>query len=257
MPAYASQVENAEAIFSRPRKPVNAAHPSKAARDASISGLYPFDFAQVPLRAPYQSIGRDKDPDAGTGSGSGSASPPARPAKPDAGGGSGSGSAAPPARPAKKAGVDSFSVTWKKDAAQSSATSERLRIDFRATFKNDATHDPGLCEFRQNAFHHLEITDGPHKGLKEDNGPIHDDHYSRADDVNSNPATGTLFEGYDNPGVTPGSLDKDDVIDYSFTAEQMIIDTSDNNKVLQTKGPHTATIKGKHPRAHDGVPASL
>jgi hypothetical protein len=248
MRAYASQSENTETILVRPPKTANATSASKAARDQNSSGpnAHASDFRQVPIRPPSQSISRDKDPpDPGSGSGSGSAQTPA-PAPAPA-----------PAHPAKKAGVDTFSVTWKKDAAQSSATSERLRIDFKATFKNDATYDPALCEFRQNAFHHLEITDGPHKGLKEDNGPIHDDHYSRADDVNSNSATGTLFEGYDNPGVTPNSLDKDDVIDYSFTAEQMIIDTSDNNKILPTKGPHTATIKGKHPRSYDGVPVTL
>lgn len=245
MRAYATQAENTGAIFARLPKPNNAAT-SKATRDhnASGSGRYASDFRQVPIQAPRQAVGRDKDPDPGSGSGSGSARPPA-PAPAPA-----------PAPPAKKAGVDTFSVKWKKDIAQSSATSERLRIDFRATFKNDATYDPSLCEFRQNAFHHLEITAGPHKGLKDDNGPIHDDNYSRADDVNSNPATGTLFEGYDNPGVDPGSLDKDDVIDYSFTAEQLVIDKRDNS-VLEKKGPHTATIKGKHPRAYNGVPKTL
>jgi hypothetical protein len=246
MRAYTSQVENTDAIFPRLRKPHNAAGASKTAsdHDGPWSNAHAFDFGQVPVRAPQQRIAQDRDPNAGSGSGSGSARPPA-PAPVPA-----------PAPPAKKAGVDTFSVKWKKDAAQSSATSERLRIDFRATFKSDATYDPSLCEFRQNAFHHLEITAGPNKGLKDDNGPIHDDNYSRADDVNGNPATGTLFEGYDNPGVIPNSLDKDDVIDYSFTAEQMIIDKRDNT-VLQKKGPRTATIKGKHPRGYNGVPVNL
>ncbi|HKA56568.1 MAG TPA: hypothetical protein VKJ47_23225, partial [Candidatus Binatia bacterium] len=196
-------------------------------------------------------FGQDKDPQPGAGSGS--AQPPAQAPKqtPPAN--------QPPANqpPAKKAGVDTFSVTWKKEPA-SGATTAQFRIDFRATFKNDATHDPALADFRQNAFHHLEITAGPHKDLPvEDNGPLHDDGYSRADDVNSNPSNGTLFEGYDNPGTKIGSLDKDDVLNYSFTAEQMIIDTSDNNKVIAKKGPHTGTITGKDPRHCTGVPKSL
>jgi hypothetical protein len=153
--------------------------------------------------------------------------------------------------------VDSFTVTWKKEPS-SGASKAQFRIDFRATFKNDATHDPALADFRQHAFHKMKITAGPNRNTPpEDNSPIHDDGYTRADDVNSNPATGTLFEGYDNPGTKEGSLDKDDVLDYSFTAEQVIIDTSDNNKEIAKKGPHTATITGKHPRSYNNVPKTL
>ena len=47
------------------------------------------------------------------------------------------------------------------------------------------------------------------------------------------------------------------MIDYSFTAEQMIIDTSDSNKVLERRGPHTATIKGKDARVYGNVPKKL
>jgi len=244
MRAYAAQAENSQAILSpRLQRPRNPASPSKMGRDNGIAGANSRvrDFSQVPLHA---GIGQDRGPGPGSGSGSGSARAPA-PAPVPA-----------PAPPAKKAGINTFAVTWKKEPA-SSATTAQLRIDFSATFKNDSAHDPALAEFRQNAFHKLEITDGPHKGLKEDNSPLHDDNYSRADDVNGNPTTSTRFDGYDNPGTKQGTLDKDDVIDYSFTAEQMIIDTSDNNKVLAKKGPHTATIKGKHPRAFAGVPKTL
>jgi hypothetical protein len=34
---------------------------------------------------------------------------------------------------------------------------------------------------------------------------------------------------------------------YSFTAEQMIIDTADGNKVIAKRGPHAATATGKGP----------
>ena len=46
-------------------------------------------------------------------------------------------------------------------------------------------------------------------------------------------------------------------MDFTFTAEQMIIDTSDGNKVIKQRGPHTATIKGKHERTFDGVPKTF
>ncbi len=47
------------------------------------------------------------------------------------------------------------------------------------------------------------------------------------------------------------------MLDYTFTVEQMIIDTSDGNKVIEKRGPHTATIKGKHPRVYGNVPKKL
>jgi hypothetical protein len=66
------------------------------------------------------------------------------------------------------------------------------------------------------------------------------------------------FVTEDNPGNTVDTpLGKDDVLGYSFTAEQMIIDTGDSNKVIAKRGPHTGTIKGTHPRAFSGVPKTL
>jgi hypothetical protein len=151
----------------------------------------------------------------------------------------------------KSAGVDSFSVNWAGTTSERKAT---LHLDFTAKFAKDATHDPTVAEFRQNAFHKYEITDGPHKGTKSDNSPLHDDSYTRADDHQHTRADQD-FVSTDNPGVR--HLSPNDVIDYAFTAEEMIIDTSQGNKVIAKRGPHTATIKGKHPRTVDGVPASL
>ncbi len=151
----------------------------------------------------------------------------------------------------KTAGVDSFTVTWKENPA-TTPTSPRLRIDFSATFKDDATHDPALAEFRQNEGHLLLITAGPHSGTKKGRS-FRDDNYSRADDK-VNAKTSKYFACADNPGMP--SISADDVIDYTVTAEQMIIDTSTNN-VVQKKGPHTGTIKGKHPRVCGGVPVTL
>jgi hypothetical protein len=160
------------------------------------------------------------------------------------------GAAAPPSG-TKSAGVDSFSVKWASTAGERKAT---LHIDYAAKFTKDDAHDPAIANFRQNAFHKYEITDGPHKGMKSDNSPLHDDSYTRADD-HQHSLTDQDFVSTDNPGVR--HLSPDDVIDYTFSAEQMIIDTSAGNKVIAKRGPHTAMIKGKHPRTVEGVPASL
>ncbi|HMG78874.1 MAG TPA: hypothetical protein VK591_09330 [Xanthobacteraceae bacterium] len=154
-----------------------------------------------------------------------------------------------PAAPAKTAGVDSFSVTWSKHAGAGAADA-KLRLDFTAKFKNDATHDPALAGFRQSVMSTWDITAGPNKGRKGTSAPMHDDHYSRADDPNHK-ITDVDFSSNDNPGYD--DLDKDDVLDYSFTAQDTIIDTSQANKVIATQGPHTATVKGKHPRTYTGV----
>jgi hypothetical protein len=155
----------------------------------------------------------------------------------------------------KKAGVESFTVDWAKGAIID-PTAAKLRLDYNAKFKKDDDHDPALAEFRQNAGDKWEITDGPHKGQK-GASPLADDNYSRADDLAGNKKTDQLFYSNDNPGWGIGKLDKDDVLDYEFTAEQMIIDTSDGNKVIAKRGPHTGTIKGKSPRVHGNVPKKL
>src|SRR5258706_9541880 len=169
-----------------------------------------------------------------------------------AGAAAGGAAAAAPAK--KKAGVDSFKVDWSKNAS-AGATNATLRLDATAKFKNDATYDPALAEYRQNVMTKWEITDGPHKGRSGDTSPMHDDNYSRADDLNGNAITDVDFYTNDNPGFGAAfGLDKNDVVDYAFTAEEMIIDTSDGNKVLSKVGPHTGTIKGKHPRTYGGLP---
>ncbi|HUT46924.1 MAG TPA: hypothetical protein VMX36_11610 [Sedimentisphaerales bacterium] len=172
-------------------------------------------------------------------------------------GGTGPKDAGPPAGVSKKkAGVESFEVKWTKNPISGPKTA-KLRLDYSAKFKKDATHDPTVAEFRQNAFHTFEVTAGPYKGQKHDNPPLHDDNYSRADDTAGNTINDVNFVSNDNPGTVENHLDKNDVIDYSFTAEQMIIDTSDGNKEIAKRGPHTATIKGKDPRKFDGVPKTF
>jgi len=161
-----------------------------------------------------------------------------------------------PAAPAKakKAGVDSFKVKWSKHSGAGAANA-KLRLDYNAKFKKDGDHDPALADFRQSVMSTWDITAGPHKGRKGTTSPMHDDNYSRADDLSGNKITDVDFYSNDNPGYD--DLHRDDVLDYSFTAEQTIIDTSQVNKVIAKRGPHTATVKGKHPRTYDGVPRTL
>lgn len=154
----------------------------------------------------------------------------------------------------KKAGVEHFFVRWKKHA-NAGPTNERFRIDFFVRFKKDAQHDPALAEYRQNVMTKYNITDGPHKGDKWDSSPLHDDNYSRADDVFGNAISDVEFISNDNPGIS--GLHQDDYLNYSFTAEQIIIDISQNNKVIAKLGPVTVTITGKHPRKYSGVPKTL
>lgn len=169
--------------------------------------------------------------------------------------GNGGAKPAPPPPPkAKTAGVDSFEVKWSKHAGAGAANA-KLRLDYTAKFKKDAAHDPALAEFRQSVMSTWDITAGPHKGRKGTTAPMHDDNYSRADDLAGHSIADVDFYSNDNPGYD--DLDKDDVIDYSFTAEQTIIDTSQANKVIAKRGPHTATVKGKHPRTYSGIPTTL
>jgi hypothetical protein len=162
-----------------------------------------------------------------------------------------SGPATAPAK-AKKAGVESFKVEWKEHP-DAGPTKPWFRIIFKAKFKKDADHDPALAEFRQKAGSKWEITEGKHKGAKKET-PMRDDGYTRADDIQGNKLDDVDFVSNDNPGL---EITKDDVLNYSFTAEQTIIDTSQGNKEIAKRGPHTVTIKGKDPRTVEGIPKTF
>jgi hypothetical protein len=114
--------------------------------------------------------------------------------------------------PKKKAGIDSFVVRWIKNPKSGPKTA-KLGLVFTARFTKDATHDPAVAEFRQNAFHTWEITDGPKKGWKHNNAPLHDDGYSRKDDIKGNSINDDSFYSTDSPGTEENFLDKDDVFD--------------------------------------------
>ena len=155
----------------------------------------------------------------------------------------------------RKCCVESFVVTWKENA-NAGATQARLRLDYAATFGAEDPCDPACCEFRQNVKTVWSITAGDHAGQGNDTSPMHDDNYSRADDTDDDKDMDDPgFTSNDNPGI-PG-VSANDVLDYAFTAEQMIIDTCNGNGAVAKRGPHTGTITGAHPRVYGGVPKTL
>ena len=77
------------------------------------------------------------------------------------------------------------------------------------------------------------------------------DRYSRRDDTlhKKYSYADTTFASNDNPGFkNSAEIAADDVIDYSFTAEQLIRNNQTKAEVCKIPA-HTETIKGKHPRA--------
>src|SRR5579885_666471 len=166
-----------------------------------------------------------------------------------------SGSNTPPAAPlAPRAGIEYFTVSWQKNP-KAGPYNARLKLHYLAKFRDDGVHDPQCAEFRQNAMATYECTAGTHKGDKADTSPLHDDHYSRDDDLKKRPRTSADFESEDNPGVKMGHTEHDDVIDFNFTAEQMIVDICQTpNKEIAHIGPNSARITGADPRTYSDVP---
>ena len=192
----------------------------------------------------------DKDPDPGKKKAPSGETPKQTPPAATSPGGKPS-----PAPATKRAGVESFWVHWAEDDLKKHPSEAKLVLQFQAKFKDDQKYDPAVAEFRQLVFHKLEVVKGPHTSPEVSTAPLHDDGYSRKDDQGNHTIHDNYFLGSDNPG--PKDLDKDDVIKYSFTAEQRIIDTSDGDKVIKTLGPYTAGINGKHPRTPWGVPKMI
>jgi hypothetical protein len=177
----------------------------------------------------------------------------------------------------KKCGVESFVVKWSVGHGYRHGTMFRTDVSIR--FKNGGDYDPRCCEYKQNAMHKLTVARGGQVILSEDDGPLHDDKYSRDD----NPApwsyntdrSSPSFTTSDTPGFNENYLQEGDVIDYSFTAEQIVYspggsfpanpkkklppcDCEKNDNVVK-KGPHTGTVKGTVSRKlrYGGAPATL
>jgi hypothetical protein len=177
---------------------------------------------------------------------------------------------------AKKCGVESFSVKWRQGITDKSGRPLGLfRIDVKIVFKKGGDYDPRCCEYKQNARTRFKITipnsvPSPWEGDE----PMHDDDYSRGDDIDGNTSLGDpSFQVNDNPGPTDLPLpDGSEIIYYEFTAEQIVFSSGKNfkgglfsksceceaNAEVAKKGPHTATVSGKTGSyKYEGVPADL
>lgn len=169
---------------------------------------------------------------------------------------------------AKCCGVKKFEVKWSKPSGW--YLGQMLRLDVDIEFMDDDSHAPACCAYCQNVMTKFSVTAGPDKGWNGDTSPMHDDHYSRGVDywfgvIGSDDTDGK--QHHDDPGFktndSPGlpDLDPKSVVDYSFTAEQLVKEACGppcpTGTVVAKRGPHTATVTGKEPRTFTGVPETL
>jgi len=164
----------------------------------------------------------------------------------------------------KCCGVKTFVVTWKERDEKKSVG---FRIDVTIEFLDDDDHDPACCAYCQYVSTVWEVKDGPNKGNKSDAllKRMHRDNSSRNDDKDENIAK--RHKGFKTK-VLPGvgvKLEKDDDLDYAFTAEQIVEEDCDSPcpkyAIVAKRGPHTGTVKGKvtkkEGRTFGGVPKTL
>jgi hypothetical protein len=154
------------------------------------------------------------------------------------------------------AGVDSFTVAYDKDPVQDG----RIRIDVEATFLDDATHSAAVAEYQQFVSSRARIR-RPDGTVIETPAALrnrHDDGWHRDKDrVNDRPQTfvGNTYSTFDVAGIAP--LEDDEVLDFRFTAEHLIVDLARNQMVIASRGPHTVVVKGRKPRTYQGAPIEL
>lgn len=139
--------------------------------------------------------------------------------------------------------VDFMATTWSEPSYWYQG--QMLRLDYIVDFGDAAPCDPACCQFRQNVMTVATITPPGQAAQVFNTAPMHDDNYSRADDTDGNPALSHAgFTTDDNPGFR--NLPEGSSVDYSFTAEQLVIDTCNAGATVRKIGPHTATVKGTY-----------
>ena len=175
----------------------------------------------------------------------------------------------------KKCGVESFVVKWVgrsdiPDPELARNPGAMFKIYVTITFKNSGDFDQRCCEYKQNAGYKIKLTrDGQ---TVEKSFPMEDDGYSRASDTDGN-LDDAKFVSNDFPGLP--NVKEGDVIDFSFTAEQIVYSPGKNfaankdkkvdaceceeNKEVAKRGPHTASVTGTYSKKlkYDGVPKEL
>ena len=174
----------------------------------------------------------------------------------------------------KKCGVSSFVVKWSVGVGHGYRHGTMFRLDVAITFRSDGDYDPRCCEYKQNAGDKVKVTRGG-RVILDVNSSLQDDHYSRDD--TPDPWSGNTdrcsssFTTWDTPGLVANYLKEGDVINYSFTAEQIVYSPGgsfsgstppcncEKNDSVAKKGPHTATVRGTFSRRlrYSGAPATL
>jgi len=173
----------------------------------------------------------------------------------------------------KKCGVSSFVVKWKVGVGHGYRHGTLFRLDVAITFRSDGDYDPRCCEYKQNAGDNAKVT---RSGRVIFNGgsPLEDDHYSRDDYPDpwsgNTDRSSSSFTTWDTPGFNENYLKEGDVIQYSFTAEQIVYSpgaplpgtphcSCEKNDNVAKKGPHTGTVRGTFSRRlrYSGAPATL
>ena len=144
------------------------------------------------------------------------------------------------------AGVVIGRVDWTQ------GTGSLLDIQVDITFKNTNGFSQSSAEYQQLAYSSVTA---PNSDLSLSTGPLHDDNYSRKDDKDGK-MNDAHFSTIDSPNFTPGGypLGYDDDIDYTFTAQQLVLDKKHGNKVVAQTPLHTVRISGSSPRDYEGVP---
>jgi hypothetical protein len=131
----------------------------------------------------------------------------------------------------------------------------RLILEVNIKFKSDEVHDPACCDYEQE----VKTTYIDWRGWfpkVRTTAPMHDDNYSRADDLDRNPdVSDPDFYTNDVPGLP--WVKPDDWVFYSFTAVQRVRDNCNGGALVEQRGPHTAMVWGRDPRSTSGLPATL
>jgi hypothetical protein len=151
-----------------------------------------------------------------------------------------------------KAGVESFQVQWKKHPDDEGKNAAH-HIGFRAKFKHGGEFNASHAEFRQQVKTFYEVSNSEGASLGTEQNDMHDDGYSRTEDPEDyTGANSEIFSGADLAGFHEDSsqLEPTDDIYYEFTAQQQIVDLSDNDNVIAENKARREDIWGSHPRKY-------
>jgi hypothetical protein len=161
--------------------------------------------------------------------------------------------------------VEDFKVKWDKEKytnVEEEIAEPGFLLEISAKLNTRNPYALAFIEYRQKVASKIEIYDeegNPEVTIEQEED---DDNYSRKDNSDkTDPYENPNFKTNDHPSIGGGygkKLSAAQNINYTFTAQQEFYDRSTGaERVIARKGPHTATITGKHPREWKGVPKEL